>query len=135
MLPLSNTPEEAFRRFVLNWMKLLAQSRLEEACRLLDQPNSYGLVWTPQRIVAAVEEEFGDGSRFRKQHPEGIVFTDSDELQGQPVRAEGQLADGAGYWLDCTVPLNHQPSDLTAQFEFLKRPDGFAVVLHDLHVL
>ena len=31
-------------------------------------------------------------------------------------------------------PNNYTWSELTAQFEFLRRPGGLAVVLHDLHV-
>jgi hypothetical protein len=135
MLPLSDTPEQELRGFVLTWMKLLAQGRLEEACRLLDEPDSYGLAWTPERIVGAVENAFGEGSDFRNEHPEGMVFTDPEELQAQLDHRVGTLAGGAGYWLDCTVPLNHQSSDLTAQFEFLRRPHGIAVALQDLHVL
>jgi hypothetical protein len=45
------------------------------------------------------------------------------------------LSDGSGFSLYHAVPLNGEWSDLTAQFEFLRRPNGLAVVLHDLHVL
>ena len=54
---------------------------------------------------------------------------------GTPAAMLWELADQSGYRLDHDVPLNGQWSDLTAQFEFLRRPGGFAVVLHDLHVL
>jgi hypothetical protein len=46
-----------------------------------------------------------------------------------------RIGDGSGYAVDHAVPLNGEWSDLTAQFEFLEEADGFAVVLHDLHVL
>ena len=135
MLPFSDTPESDIRTFVRHWMKLLAQGRLEEACSLLDEPNSYGNSWTPQRITGVVQDTFAEGTRFRNDHPEGPVFTDPDELLGGPDRDVGALSNDLGYWYDCDVPLNHKRSDLTAQFEFLRRPDGLAVILHDLHVL
>jgi len=37
--------------------------------------------------------------------------------------------------LDYDVPLNGWYSDLTAQFEFNPRADGFAATLHDFHVM
>ena len=57
MLPFSDMPESDIRTFVRHWMKLLAQGRLEEACSLLDEPNSYGDSWTPQRITRVVPHE------------------------------------------------------------------------------
>jgi hypothetical protein len=54
-------------------------------------------------------------------------------LAGQQCR-DGRLNAG-GYWLDYDVPLNGQFSDLTAQFEFEPRQEGYAAVLQDLHVL
>ena len=43
--------------------------------------------------------------------------------------------DGSGYSVEHDVPLNGEWSDLTAQFEFVRFPKGYAVVLHDLHVM
>ena len=51
------------------------------------------------------------------------------------VSSVGSYEDDAGYWLDHDMPLNGEWSDLTAQFEFQARSDGFDVVLLDLHVL
>ncbi len=45
------------------------------------------------------------------------------------------LTDGSGYRLDHDVPINGEWSDLTTQFEFLNWPNGYAMVLQDLHVL
>ena len=46
-----------------------------------------------------------------------------------------EFADGRGYSFEYDLPLSGEWSDLTAQFEFLRRPSGYAVVLHDIHVL
>jgi hypothetical protein len=138
MLNLSGTVEHnevTIREFVREWTKLLAQERLEEACALLDEPNCYGLVWTPERILEVVHDTFSPGTHFHHFHPEGPVFTDPDELEAQNDREVWARDDGTEYGFDYDLPLNHEWSDLTAQFEFHKRPNGFAVVLHDLHVM
>jgi hypothetical protein len=51
------------------------------------------------------------------------------------IRWSAPLQDGTGFQFDYDLPLNGEWSDLTAQFEFLRRSDGYAVVLHDIHVL
>ena len=133
MLPLSVSPANEIRSFVRHWMKLLAEGRLHEACRLLDEPNSYGLVWTPERLMTVLRDNLGEGTRFGIHHPEGPQFTDPDELPDQ-AHEVGILEGDKGYWFDYDLPLNHERSDLTAQFEFLKKPHGYAVVLHEFHV-
>ena len=128
-------PEKSMLVFVKRWLKLLSDGRLDEACALLDEPNCYKVSWTPDLIKQTVNEIFSPDSRFYLYHPEGPVFTDPHELkEGRDIDAV-EFADGSGYsfWYD--VPLNGEWSELTAQFEFLKTPKGYAVVLHDLHVL
>ena len=116
-------------------MKLLAEGRFEEACALLDEPNAYGSTWTPRLIQETVNDTFDPESRFYKAHPEGPIFTDPSEL-GERIEIEVlELDDKRGYAFDYDAPLNGEWSDLTAQFEFLKRSNGYAVVLHDFHVL
>ena len=131
-----DAPEKAILDFARRWMKMLADNRLDEACALLDEPNYYGIVWTPDLIMETVHETFSPDTLFYNYHPEGPIFTDPYELEAQPNREEPiEFDDGSGYHLDYDIPLNGEWSDLTAQFEFLKRPNGYAVVLHDLHVM
>lgn len=129
-----DAPENAILDFVKRWMKLLADNRLEEACTMLDEPSQQGIVWTPNMIRELVNEIFNSDTVFYNYHPEEPVFSDPYELEEQKDRGALELDDG-GYAFDYNVPLNGEWSDLTAQFEFKKRPDGYAVVLHDLHVM
>ena len=117
-------------------MKLLAQDRLAEACAQLDEPNCYGRVWTPELILEIVHDTYSPDTLFYRDNPEGPVFTDPDGVKKPPYKGEvSPFNDGRGYCLDYDVPLNGEWSDLTAQFEFFKRPNGLAVVLDDLHVM
>ena len=131
-----DAPEKAILDFARRWMKLLADNRIDEACALLDEPNYYGIVWTPDSIKETVHETFSPDTRFYNYHPEGPIFTDPYELEAQRDREEPiEFDDGSGYHLDYDIPLNGEWSDLTAQFKFLKRPNGYAVILYDLYVM
>ncbi len=128
---------ERFMAFVRTWCKLLAQGCWKEACELLDEPNCYGISWTPESIRAFIEEDiYSPDTRFAREHPEGIIYTDPDELEPQQRSELVAFSDHSGYCLDYDLPLNGEWSDITAQFEFLKREHNrYAVILHDLHVL
>lgn len=102
---------------------------------MIDEPNCYGITWTPERIRQVVEDTFGPGCRFRSQHPEGIRWSDPDELGDGGHPETYPHDDGSGFAFDHDVSLNGEWSDLTAQFKFHRRAQGYAVVLHDLHVL
>jgi hypothetical protein len=127
--------EEALVRWVREWLDMLAAGRLAEACARLDAPAPDGERWTPERIVALVQDTYGEGTPFRREHPEGPMFTPvasaGDRLRVDVIEYE----DGSGYWIDHDVPLNGGASDLTAQFEFTRRGGEFEVMLHDLHVM
>jgi hypothetical protein len=130
------TSETELIAFIRRWFALLAVGARSEACAALDEPNIYGQRWGPGDIQRCVEEGFPPGCRFRVKHPEELRFTDPDAATGGDRRPEVmELTDGSGCRVDHDVPLNGEWSDLTAQFEFVKRPGGYAVVLHDLHVL
>ncbi len=128
-------PAQSIVLFVKGWIKLLAEGRFEEACAIVDEPNKYGITWTPGLIQETVNATFSPETRFFKSHPEGPTFTDPFELEEQREIEVVAFDDESGYAFDYDVPLNGEWSDLTAQFEFLKRPNGYAVVLHDLHML
>jgi hypothetical protein len=122
--------------WVREWLDLLAGGRLEDACGRLDEPNSYGLRWTPAALTDLVEDTFGPGTRFRVEHPEGPRFSPVATALGRRPPMIGAYKDGSGFWVDHHVPLNGEYSDLTAQFKFLWRGNHvLAVILHDLHVL
>jgi hypothetical protein len=131
----SERTQESIRAFVGTWISLLADGRAEAACALIDEPNSYGIVWTPTLINEVINSTFSPETCFYESHPEGPVVTDPSQLNEQKDREVLEFQNGSGYLFDYAIPLNGEWSDLTAQFEFHKRPDGYAVVLHDLHVL
>jgi hypothetical protein len=120
---------------VREWLRLLAMNKWDEASGMLDEPNCYGIRWTPQYIRYALDLTFGPSSRFRTAHPEGPQFTDPDSAGGTLHGDVVAFDDGRGFSANHDVPLNGAWSELTAQFEFLRRPGGLAVVLHDMHVM
>jgi hypothetical protein len=116
-------------------MKLLADNRFDEACSLLEHPNRFGVVWTPDLIKETVHDTFSPDTLFYKFYPEGPIFTDPYELEEQRDIEPIEFDDGSGYHFEYDIPLNGKWSDLTAIFEILKTPKGYAVFLDDLHVL
>lgn len=122
-----NDPAKTIIPFVLDWFALFADGKSEEACQALDEPNSYGKVWTTESINAVIVDTFGELYEPRISNP--------NELSPVRICPPEQFDDESGYFFDHAVPLNGEWSDLTAQFEFVKRANGFAVILHDLHVL
>lgn len=129
------SPESASQlivAFVKGWIKLLAEGRFDEACARIDEPNRYGITWTPSLIQETVNTIFSPKTGDHRKAP---IFTDPFELEEQREIEVMQFDDKRGYFFDYDVPLNGEWSDLTAQFEFLQRPNGYAVVLHDLHVM
>src|SRR5262245_61205040 len=114
---------------VREWFRLLATDRWEEASAMLDEPNQYGIKWTPQYNRYALDLAFQPGCRFRVAHPEGPRFSDPDTASGVRHADVLPFNDGSGFSADHDVPLNGTWSDLTAQFEFKRRPGGLAVIL------
>ena len=133
MLSLDSKPADMIA-FVAQWFGLMAEGRVEAALSQLDEPNSYGISWTRDVIERLLADTFCH-SRYLDRHPEGPRFTTPDTATGKPRADVLALDDGSGYSLGHDVPLNGEWSDLTAQFEFLRRDAGYAVVLDDLHVL
>jgi hypothetical protein len=120
---------------VRDWFRLLAAGRWDEASAMADEPNSYGIRWTPCHIRHVLDLSYGPGCRYLAEHPEGPQVSDPDETAGVPHASIVELEDGSGFSVEHDVPLNGSWSELTAQFEFLRRSGGLAVVVHDLHVL
>jgi hypothetical protein len=133
MIDIGARPEEQLIEFVRAWLRLAAGGEWEKALAAIDEPNVYGIRWTRESIAELVEDTFGPATRFAAQHGPP-AFSDPDHAAGTAHHSFGRL-DAGGFWLDHDVPLNGVYSDLTAQFEFVPRPGGFAVQLHGLHVL
>ena len=127
---------EPFTRFVHEWFRMLARGDWDRACDALDEPNCYDITWTGESIRELIADTFGPGTTFAAAHAEGpqVCVPEAVDVPAHPPHLY-ELDDGSGYALDHDVPLNGEWSDLTAQFEFLRRPGGFAVILHDLHVM
>lgn len=127
MIPASTAePSATFTRFVRDWFRLLARGESADAVSRLDEPNSYGERWDAERIQSV----FRDYARG-----ESVSATDPDTIAGDGRPSLVECTDGRGYSFEHDVPFGGEWSDLTARFEFLRRPSGYAVVLHDIHVL
>ena len=128
--------EAALLAWVRDWLDLLAEGRLEDACARLDEANVYGIRWTPDAIRDLVEDTFGPGTQYRAAHPAGPRFTSVGGARGEATSSVGGYDDGSGFFVEHDVPLNGEFSELTAQFDFRWRGEGaLAARLHDLHVL
>jgi hypothetical protein len=134
LIPEPANPDELLAA-IRNWFRLLASGQWHAATAMIDEPNCYGVHWSPEKIRRALDLAYAPGCRFRVAHPEGLQFSDPDTAVGEPHAEIVPFDDGRGYSADYDVPLNGGWSELTAQFEFLRRPTGLAMVLHDLHVL
>lgn len=55
---------------------------------MLDEPNMYGQVWTPEAIAALLVKTFSPDTRLGRSHPEGPQFTDPDKLIERDDRLE-----------------------------------------------
>jgi hypothetical protein len=133
MIDIDEEPEARLLEFVRSWFALMAHGQFEQALAAIDEPNSYGVRWTKDGLIDLLRDVFRPGSRFEAQYG-APMFSDPDRAAGTAHHSFGRI-DAGGFWLDHEVPLNGVYSDLTAQFEFLPRQGGFAVVLHDLHVM
>lgn len=65
-----------------------------------------------------------------------FFITDPKEMEGDG-RPNLIMFDGLqGFAFDHDLPIDGKWSDLTVQFEFIKKTKGYyAVILHDIHVL
>src|SRR5215216_1314212 len=133
MIEVRGDPEAQLVGFVRGWFGLLAGGQWEQAMAAIDEPPSSGVPWTKDRLVELLHDVFAPGTRFGAEHG-APRFSDPDVATGTAHSSFGRL-DAGGFWVNHDVPLNGVFSDLTAQFEFLPRPGGLAVVLHDLHVM
>lgn len=119
-------PLTTFTSFTRQWFRLLSRELFQQAVSCLDEPNSYGELWGEKQIRDVLLD-------YTYSAP--AVVIDPDLLVGDGDPHLGEFNDGSGFWFEMNLPLNGDWSDLTVQFEFKHRPNGFAVILHDIHVL
>ena len=118
--------EDALRAHIEIWLQQLSAGNWGEVIGMLDEPNSYGIKWRETEIRNSLDE-------YSRSRP--WTVTDPKALDVSGHTSFGEFNDGSGYWFDYDIPLDGAWSDLTAQFEFKKRGNGYALVLHDIHVL
>lgn len=116
--------EEMFTKFASDWFRLVARGEIDMALAAVDEPTSYGIRWSADSIREALLD-----------YSPNATVTDPADLPPDMHQNLITFTDGTGFAFDCSVPISGQWSDLTAQFEFLTRPNGFAVILQDIHVL
>jgi len=121
-------PEPALRSAAFTWIRLIAQGHSQEAMAMLDEPNSYGELWDWKKVQEVVRDAFGHTGK-------PLVVTEPDTAIGRHRYDAIPFSDSSGYSVEMYLPLDGEWSDLTLQFEFLRRPAGLAMVLHDIHVL
>ena len=126
MIPFTaERPKATFERFARSWFALLARGDYAQSAQALDEPNRYGELWSAERIAQVI-------ARFAAP---SLVLCDPASMPRDKHQSLVAFADRSGYSFDHAVPFDGQWSDLSVQFEFYRREGGFAVVLHDIHVL
>ena len=120
--------ENIFRKFVRNWIRLLSMGKFEEAIIQIDAPKNNGIKWSAESIQKVLEDYVGGEATFS--------ITDPNEMEGDG-RPNLIMFNGLqGFAFDHDLPIDGKWSDLTVQFEFIKKTKGYyAVILHDIHVL
>jgi hypothetical protein len=111
--------------FARDWVRFAAKHGLDEALHLIDRRGSEP-PWSEAFVRSISEDHFGDGQT--------CVITDPDAFRELRVDAY-RYNDGSGFAVDHDLAMNHQRSDFTAQFEFRKTKEGYAIYLADIHVL
>ena len=135
-IEIGDRPEENLLAFARQWADLLGQGKLLEACALLDGPDEYGGLWTPERLQNELNETYSPETIFYREHPEGPFFTSPfDAPSGRERFHCDAFDDGNGYWVDYDLPISGEFSDLTALFNFRASGRLYRVALEDLHVM
>ena len=117
--------ESEILAFTRDWVRFAAKHGLDEALRLIDRREGDPL-WSEAFVRSISKNHFGDGQT--------CVITDPDAFKELRVHAY-RYNDGSGFAVDHDLAMNHQRSDFTAQFEFKKTKDGYAIYLEDIHVI
>jgi hypothetical protein len=117
--------QQGARDYALSFFELISVGDWDGALASIDHPTSYGRTWTRADIEHAIAA-YG---------PSDLKVTSPTSAAGEPHTSTGYFNDGSGFYYDIAVPLGGRWSDLTAQFEFRKKANRYAVALEDIHVL
>ena len=123
--PSLEASESDILAFARDWVRFAARHGLDEALRVIDRRDS-DPAWSEAFVRLISEDHFGDG--------ETCVITDPDAFRELRVDAF-RYNDGSGFAVDHDLAMNHKRSDFTAQFEFIRTKEGYAIYLADIHVL
>ena len=123
--PALEAPASEIIAFARDWVRFAARHGLDEALRLVDRRDG-DPAWSEALVKVMSEDHFGDGQT--------CVITDPDAVGGLRVDAYA-YNDGSGFAVDHDLAMNHRRSDFTAQFQFIRAEDGYAIYLADIHVL
>ena len=120
--------ENIFRNFVRNWIRLLSIGKFEEAIKQIDAPNSFGFKWSAESIQKVLQDYIDKDETFS--------ITNPNEMEGDGKQNLIMFNGLQGFAFDYNLPIDGKWSDLTVQFEFIKKSKGYyAVILNDIHVL
>lgn len=120
--------ENIFRNFVRNWIRLLSIGKFEEAIKQIDAPNSYGFKWSAESIQKVLQDYIDKDETFS--------ITNPNEMEGDGKQNLIMFNGLQGFAFDYNLPIDGKWSDLTVQFEFIKKSKGYyVVILNDIHVL
>jgi hypothetical protein len=145
--PISASDDE-LRQAVVQWSELLAKKRFAEALAMFEpSDDKYAQDWTPELLEATIanygcSDPFPDGRVFAitslydlpdvnvDQYVQAHVEVDRENLYGlDPARYVGMIH----YEF---IPLNGEPSDLTATFTIKKvGQDQITLEFLDIHVM
>jgi len=123
--PSLEASESEIIAFARDWVRFAAEHGLDEALRLIERRKS-DPPWSEAFVRSISEGHFGDGKT--------CIITDPDAFPELRVDAY-RYNDGSGFAVDHDLAMNHKRSDFTAQFEFKRTRDGYAIYLADIHVL
>ena len=111
--------------FARDWVRYAAKNGLDQALSLIDRRVGEP-PWSEAFVRSISEDHFGDGKT--------CIITDPDAFSELRIDAY-RYKNGTGFAVDHDLAMNHQRSDFTAQFEFKRTENGYAIYLSDIHVL
>jgi hypothetical protein len=132
----SISEDQLFQSCVLDWFDRISKGEWDNAFSMIDLPPESGVPYSPQRYRDEIENDhFAEGTVFRKQHSEGIIYSSPHEVGGDGNCEIYDPSEDNVYEFECDVPLNGEWSDLTSGWQFIDNGDFYAVRLEWLHVL
>ena len=143
----ANCLDEEIRNAVVAWSELLAQDNFTAALSMFPHTSeSFGFEWTPVHLedwisnYGCARKDYDTGehrkitSLFEQPDSEQFIRKAIEVDREDPYGLDPERYVGMVHY--CGVPLDGEPSDLTARFH-IKRVDGAAITLEflDIHVM